>query len=106
MSPTSTSCTECETHGRECLYDESSDKRRKASAKRTQEDLSNLREFVEQLLQLLRVGDNNTVQHLIHQIRSGATQEDICGIVFQYFAQTGQLNRNMMNNTSNYYDDQ
>ncbi|KAJ5125987.1 hypothetical protein N7448_005298 [Penicillium atrosanguineum] len=106
MSPISTSCTECETHGRECLYDETSDKRRKAAAKRTQEDLGNLREFVEQLLHLLRAGDNNTVQHLIHQIRSGASQEDIRAITLQYLTQTGQLNSNVVNNNTNFFNDQ
>jgi hypothetical protein len=86
MSPGSSCCTKCETHGRECLYDETSDKRRKAAAKRTQEDLANVRGFVEQLLQVLRAGDSKTIQHLIHQIRSGASQEDIRAITLQHQA--------------------
>ncbi|KAJ5216231.1 uncharacterized protein N7498_002638 [Penicillium cinerascens] len=106
MNGSGHSCTECETHGRDCLFDETSDRRRKAAAKRTQEDLANLREFVEQLLQLFRAGDNNTVQHLIHQIRSGASQEEIRVVVLQYLGQIGQLNPNMMNNTNNFFNDQ
>ncbi|OQD73223.1 hypothetical protein PENDEC_c016G03682 [Penicillium decumbens] len=94
MNPSGHCCTECETHGRDCLFDETSDRRRKAAARRTQEDLANLREFVEQLLQLLRVGDNNTIQHFIRQIRSGASQDEIRAIVLQFLVQTGQLNPN------------
>jgi hypothetical protein len=106
MSPSSSCCTECETHGRECLYDETSDKRRKATAKRTQEDLANLRGFLEQLLHVLRAGDSNTIQHLIRQIRFGASQEDIRAITLQHLTQNGQLNSNVVNNTTNVFDGQ
>ncbi|OQE16403.1 hypothetical protein PENSTE_c024G00946 [Penicillium steckii] len=77
-------CSECVTHGRECITDELSDKRRKASARRTQEELVDLRGFVDQILTVLRISDPATLQHLIQTIRAaGENYDEIRGVVTQ-----------------------
>ncbi|KAJ5105352.1 C6 transcription factor SndA [Penicillium alfredii] len=80
-------CTECLAHGRECVFDESSDRRRKASARRTQEELMGLRDFVDQMLAVLRYSTYPGIEHLLHTIRSGASQDDIRATVSHLLAQ-------------------
>ncbi|CAG7978655.1 unnamed protein product [Penicillium olsonii] len=70
-------CTECTTHSRECVFDEASDRRRKASAKRTQDQLENYRSFLDDLIGLLRDSDTRTVQLIVDTIRSGASPEHL-----------------------------
>ncbi|KAJ5468255.1 C6 transcription factor SndA [Penicillium sp. IBT 31633x] len=66
------SCTECSLHNRECVFDEAADRRRKASAKRTQDQLDHFRSFVDDLIGLIRDRDGPTVQSIVNTIRSGA----------------------------------
>lgn len=70
-------CTECTTHGRECITDELSDKRRKASAKKTQGELAETTALLISMVDLIRDGDYGTVNHFIHTIRGGADLEAI-----------------------------
>lgn len=84
-------CTECIAHCRECILDEMGDRRRKASARRIEEELSNLREFLDQMLGVFRRGDNAEAQHLINTIRSGASIETIRAAVLQLLAQNPNL---------------
>ncbi|KAK5798461.1 hypothetical protein VI817_004751 [Penicillium citrinum] len=70
-------CTECVTHGRECVTDELSDKRRKASAKRTQEELIDLRGFLDQILTVMRISDPAALQHFVQTVRAGADMNEI-----------------------------
>lgn len=70
-------CTECVTHGRECVTDELSDKRRKASAKRTQEELNDTKSILESLLQLIRLGDAASLQAMVQTVRGGAGLDEI-----------------------------
>ncbi|KAJ5513575.1 hypothetical protein N7463_003127 [Penicillium fimorum] len=70
-------CTECSTHARECVFDEAADRRRKASAKRIQDQLDHFRSFVDDLIGVIRDGDGPTVQLIVNTIRSGATPGDI-----------------------------
>jgi len=70
-------CTECVTHGRECVTDELSDKRRKASAKRTQEELTDLRGFLDQILTVMRISDPAALQHFVQTVRAGADMDEI-----------------------------
>ncbi|KAJ6139014.1 C6 transcription factor SndA [Penicillium samsonianum] len=70
-------CTECSTHARECVFDEAADRRRKASAKRIQDQLDHFRSFVDDLLGLIRDSDRPTVQLIVNTIRSGATPGQI-----------------------------
>ncbi|KAJ5550521.1 hypothetical protein N7535_001536 [Penicillium sp. DV-2018c] len=70
-------CTECTTHARECIFDEAADRRRKTSAKRTQEQLDHFRSFVDDLLGVIRDRDGPTVQSIVNMIRSGADPGEI-----------------------------
>ncbi|KAJ5584329.1 uncharacterized protein N7459_004129 [Penicillium hispanicum] len=110
-------CTECQAHQRNCVFDELSDRRRKASAKKTQEELNSLRDFVDQLLAVFRGSDNRAVQHLINTIRAGASQDDIRILLLQMNRQPPNthlpgashphsgLDPNMMNeHMSHFYD--
>ncbi|KAJ5928528.1 hypothetical protein N7466_007484 [Penicillium verhagenii] len=81
-------CTECQAHERECVFDELSDRRRKASAKKTQEELNNLRDFLDQLLGAFRSNDSQAVQHLVNTIRSGASHEEIHRAILEIHSQT------------------
>lgn len=81
-------CSECQAHGRECIFDELSDRRRKASAKRTQEELDTLRSFVEHLLGVIRDQDGSAVNQLVGLIRSGANQDEIHNAVMHLRAQS------------------
>ncbi|KAJ5089803.1 hypothetical protein N7532_008487 [Penicillium argentinense] len=76
-------CTECVAHGRECVTDELSDRRRKAAAKKTQEELADLRGFVEQVLDIFRSNDETHLQHFINTVRAGASTEQIRATVEQ-----------------------
>lgn len=68
-------CTQCTTHGRTCVFDESSDKRRKEYARRTEDQAEYYRDYVERLLQVIREGDESTIQQLIGIIREEGDQE-------------------------------
>ncbi|KAJ5146593.1 uncharacterized protein N7515_001157 [Penicillium bovifimosum] len=70
-------CSECIRRNRECIFDELADRRRKASARRMQEELIGLQEFLVQLLGVLREGNNAEVQYLVNAIRSGTSTQDI-----------------------------
>lgn len=59
------------------IFDELADRRRKASARRMQEELIGLQEFLVQLLGVLREGNNAEVQYLVNAIRSGTSTQDI-----------------------------
>ncbi|KAJ6096582.1 hypothetical protein N7486_007328 [Penicillium sp. IBT 16267x] len=105
-------CTECQAHKRECIFDELSDRRRKASAKKTQEELTSLRDFLDQLLDAFRSNDGAAVQHLINRIRAGASQEEIRRIVLHIHTQSSgssshspDMDPNMINDhMSNFFD--
>lgn len=104
-------CTECTNSGKECIFDELSDRRRKASAKKTQEELTSLRDFLDQLLSAFRSNDGAAVQHLINTIRAGASHDEIRQIVLQIHAQSSGSSRpndmdpNMINDhMSNFFD--
>ncbi|CDM34500.1 hypothetical protein DTO013E5_5003 [Penicillium roqueforti] len=74
-------CTECSTHARECVFDEAADRRRKASAKRIQDQLDHFRSFVDDLIGLIRDSDGPSVQLIVNTIRSGATPGEIRDIL-------------------------
>lgn len=74
-------CTECSAHGRDCIFDEASDKRRKASVQRTQEQLDYFRSFLDDLICLIRDSDGPVVQEIVDNIRSGADPRQIRDIL-------------------------
>ncbi|KAJ5316664.1 hypothetical protein PENANT_c019G01123 [Penicillium antarcticum] len=65
-------CDECRAHNRDCFFDEANDRRRKASARRTQDQLDYYRNFTEDLIASIRDRDGATVQLIVNAIRSGA----------------------------------
>ncbi|CAG8347962.1 unnamed protein product [Penicillium salamii] len=115
-------CTECSTHARECVFDEAADRRRKASAKRTQDQLDHFRTFVDDLIGLIRDSDGPTVQLIVDTIRSGADprhiRDTLTRILEDDVGQPSSLsnpgphdpnlslnfNSNTTNNMGNYYD--
>ncbi|KAJ5745133.1 hypothetical protein N7520_010315 [Penicillium odoratum] len=118
----STACKECQkrrtrAHDRECVFDELSDRRRKASARRTQEELTRsqqelagLRDFLDQLLGALGSNDSDVVRHLIDTIRSGASHEEIRRAVLLIHTQSSAthphgMDPNMINNHMNNFFD-
>ncbi|PLB55375.1 hypothetical protein P170DRAFT_470794 [Aspergillus steynii IBT 23096] len=80
-------CSECALHGRECIVDEFADKRRKISAKRTEESLKFYRGFVEELLEAIRSGDGPSIESIVNIIRSGASHKEIHSVITQILSQ-------------------
>jgi hypothetical protein len=83
-------CTECALHGRECIFDEKQDKRRKVAReqivedlKRTQNDLKNARGYLEYLIDAIRYSNRDDVYALVDAIRSGASDEQIPDLILQ-----------------------
>ncbi|KAF7165106.1 hypothetical protein CNMCM5623_009414 [Aspergillus felis] len=81
-------CSECALHGRDCIIDEYTDKRRKVVRDRAQEELVYYREFVQQLLAAIRHGKRTDVDAIINVIQSGASLEKIHLIVAQSLSHT------------------
>ncbi|KAL1847944.1 hypothetical protein Plec18167_004909 [Paecilomyces lecythidis] len=79
-------CTECAAHDRECVYDESADKRRKVAAKRAQEQLEYYKGLLERLLDSIRYCERAEIDQIIAVIRGGASLNDISAVVEQNLA--------------------
>ncbi|KAJ5984160.1 hypothetical protein N7481_006259 [Penicillium waksmanii] len=90
-------CTECVTHGRECVTDELSDKRRKASARRTQEELNDTRSILESLLRLIRIGDAASLQSMVQTVRGGADLDEIRNFLDQVLPAQSSTQHNILN---------
>ncbi|CAI7637543.1 unnamed protein product, partial [Penicillium pancosmium] len=90
-------CTECVTHGRECVTDELSDKRRKASARRTQEELNDTRSILESLLRLIRIGDAASLQSMVQTVRGGADLDEIRNFLDQVLPAQSSAQHNILN---------
>ncbi|KAJ5168886.1 uncharacterized protein N7482_004480 [Penicillium canariense] len=80
-------CSECDAHGRECAFDEQADRRRKANARRTQEELATTQEFLQQILRFLGNYNTAAIQHFCNVIRSGASQEELQAVLVSLLAQ-------------------
>ncbi|RAL17285.1 Zn(II)2Cys6 transcription factor domain-containing protein [Aspergillus homomorphus CBS 101889] len=63
-------CTECRIHGRECVVNLSTDKRRKAAARQTEELLKLYRGLVEAMLGSLRIEDPKITQEVLAHVRT------------------------------------
>ncbi|KAJ5776580.1 uncharacterized protein N7511_001591 [Penicillium nucicola] len=70
-------CDECRTHNRECIFDEANDRRRKASAKKTQDQLDYFRTLTDDLINTIGSEDLAAVQLITDSIRSGANHEHL-----------------------------
>lgn len=85
-------CTECVIHGRECVTEELSDKRRKASARRTQKELNDTRSLLKSLLRLIRIGDAASLQTMVQTVRGGAELDEIRNFLDQVLPPNPQHN--------------
>ncbi|OJJ45381.1 hypothetical protein ASPZODRAFT_153041 [Penicilliopsis zonata CBS 506.65] len=81
-------CSECSLHGRECIFNESGDRRRKLSAKRVASELEWYIQFVDQLLKTIREGNQTTVDLVVDSIRSGTSVEDLKTLLNNYLPQS------------------
>ncbi|KAH8704893.1 putative C6 transcription factor SndA [Talaromyces proteolyticus] len=70
-------CSECAAHFRECVYDQSADKRRKEHAMTTrnqlqitQDNLSYYHKLLEDLLESIRYSDDNQLRQLFSAVRN------------------------------------
>lgn len=97
-------CSECAAHGRECIYDELADKRRKVAAKHTLEELEYYRGFLERLLESIRYGEPANIDTIIGVIRGGACQEEILVIVNQSLGLTKRVEEKEKNDIEDMED--
>jgi hypothetical protein len=63
------------------VYNELTDKRRKTAAKLAEQASQYYRDFLELLLDLLRTGDEGSVQGLVGIIRGGASHGEILAVI-------------------------
>ncbi|KAJ5982110.1 hypothetical protein N7451_012210 [Penicillium sp. IBT 35674x] len=70
-------CLECTKRGSICIFDMSSDKRRKGYARKLEEELDHCQNFLNDLLRAIRDSDNNSVQHIINTVRLGSSTHEI-----------------------------
>lgn len=63
-------CVECKKRRSVCIFDESSDKRRKSYSMRMERQLQFYREVLDGLFEAIRTAPDNDVQRLIEVIRS------------------------------------
>jgi hypothetical protein len=79
------------------VADELSDKRRKASARRTQEELNDSRSILESLLRLIRIGDAASLQTMVQVVRGGAKLDEIRNFLDQVLPAQSSAHPNNLN---------
>ncbi|KAL4937576.1 hypothetical protein BDV06DRAFT_202553 [Aspergillus oleicola] len=98
-------CVECAANNKECVKDETKDRRRKLAAKQTERDLRKTqrdldlahnelrqtRSFLHGILSTVRFRDISIVNELISTIRQGSTDDDIQHYVAQFTSQFPQF---------------
>jgi hypothetical protein len=67
----------------DCIYDETSDRRRKIAAKRTADRLLHTRELFRNLLETLRFGQRHQVDHVLRAVRFDTSLRDIVTTILQ-----------------------
>jgi hypothetical protein len=67
----------------DCVYDETSDRRRKAAEKRTADRLLHTRELFGNLLEILRYGQRDQVDHVLRVVRFDTSLKDIVTTILQ-----------------------
>ncbi|KAL4869719.1 fungal-specific transcription factor domain-containing protein [Aspergillus spectabilis] len=70
-------CDNCRAFGRECIFDETLDQRRRVAAKRTADELNYHRDMLNDLLKVMRAEDETYALKLLEIIRRDATAEEI-----------------------------
>ena len=69
-------CTGCAANGRQCVYNELADKRRKVATKHTQEKSAHYRGLLGQLLRAIRLCERDTVDGIVDIIRNLNPEDD------------------------------
>jgi hypothetical protein len=67
----------------DCIYDETSDRRRKIAEKRTADRLLHTRELFRNLLETLRFGQRDQVDHVLRVVRFDTSLRDIVTTILQ-----------------------
>jgi hypothetical protein len=67
----------------DCIYDETSDRRRKIAEKRTADRLLHTRELFRNLLETLRFGQRDQVDHVLRVVRFDTSLRDIMTTILQ-----------------------
>jgi hypothetical protein len=67
----------------DCVYDETSDRRRKVAEKRTADRLIHTRELFGNLLETLRYGQRDQIDHVLRVVRFGTSLKDIVTTILQ-----------------------
>ncbi|KKK26381.1 hypothetical protein ARAM_006293, partial [Aspergillus rambellii] len=70
-------CDNCRAFGRQCVFDETLDQRRRVAAKRTADELGYHRDMLNDLLKVMRAEDQFYALRLLEIIRRDATSEEI-----------------------------
>ncbi|KAE8391648.1 hypothetical protein BDV23DRAFT_68145 [Aspergillus alliaceus] len=80
-------CQQCVKHSHECVWDESSDGRRKAALKSAQHDLDHNRTILNQLFNAIHECECESLQDIIQVIKQGATPEEVIKMATEYLKQ-------------------
>jgi hypothetical protein len=70
-------CFECEKRAYLCIFDESSDKRRKYHAVMIEEELRYYKEFVGDVFMAMRTCSDADIQQIIDVVRSGSSTSEV-----------------------------
>lgn len=68
---------ECTKRGSVCIFDMSSDKRRKSYASKMEDELDHYQRFLADFLGAIRDSDDDDVHHIITTVRSGSSASEI-----------------------------
>ncbi|KAF4772325.1 hypothetical protein PENNAL_c0190G04329 [Penicillium nalgiovense] len=86
-------CLECTKRGSACIFDESSDKRRKSHFRRMEEELRHYQGFLDEFLKNIRNSSEADLQHIIHVVRSGSSIDEIQNAMTNLNTENYQLER-------------
>ncbi|KAL2841713.1 hypothetical protein BJY01DRAFT_217259 [Aspergillus pseudoustus] len=70
-------CDNCIAYGRECVFDETKDQRRRVAAKHTAEELVYFQDFINKLLRVVRAENESYGQSLFSCIRRSSSLDEI-----------------------------
>jgi hypothetical protein len=71
-------------HSRDCIIDETADKRRKVGRDRLKQELAYCRGFLEELLKAVRHGNREDIDHIINVIQSGVSEKEIRSVIARF----------------------
>ncbi|KAJ5134419.1 C6 finger domain protein [Penicillium atrosanguineum] len=84
-------CLECTKRDVVCIFDESSDKRRKSYSSKMEQDLTFYQELMDDFFELIRISSDDDVHHMINIVRSGSSAGEIQTEVVRVLANNNYL---------------